>query len=127
MYRYYNPNPTGKQVGDCVIRAVSLVTNQTWDDSYIGISLTGYKLKDMPSSNYVWGSYLSDLGFSRKILPDTCPECYTVKDFCEDHPKGIFLLATGSHVIAVCGGDYYDAWDSGNEIPVYYWQYERSE
>ena len=25
MYRYYNPNPCGKAVGDCVIRAVSTV------------------------------------------------------------------------------------------------------
>lgn len=31
---YYNPNPERKLVGDCVIRAISKVTNQTWEDTY---------------------------------------------------------------------------------------------
>ena len=69
----------------------------------------------------VWGSYLKGKGFRRFILPDTCPDCYTVKDFCLDYPYGTYLLATGSHVVAVINGDYYDAWDSGNETPIYYW------
>lgn len=126
MYVYYNPNPIGKRVGDCVIRGISLVTNQTWDDTYIDICMTGYELKDMPSSNNVWESYLSRNGFVRRMLPEECPICYTVKEFCKDHPIGVYLLATGSHVIAVCDGLYYDAWDSGDEVPVYYWQEERS-
>lgn len=29
-YIYFNPNPDGIHVGDCVIRAVSKATNQTW-------------------------------------------------------------------------------------------------
>lgn len=127
MYRYYNPNPLGKQVGDCVIRGISRITNQSWEDTYIGIVLQGYKLKNMPSANEVWENYLSERNFKRIMLPDTCPMCYTVKDFCIDYPEGIYLLATGSHVVAVEDGNYYDAWDSGNEVPVYYWKYERSK
>lgn len=127
MYRYYNPNPLGKQVGDCVIRGISRITNQSWEDTYIGIVLQGYKLKNMPSANEVWENYLSERNFKRIMLPDTCPICYTVKDFCIDYPEGVYLLATGSHVVAVEDGNYYDAWDSGNEVPVYYWKYERSK
>ena len=28
------------------------------------------------------------------------------------------------NVIAVIDGDYYDSWDSGNEVPIYYWKQE---
>ncbi len=127
MYQYYNPNPEGKQVGDCVIRGISRVSRQTWDETYIGVCTTGFELKDMPSSNQVWESYLMRLGFKRTMINDTCPMCYTVRDFCRDNREGVFLLATGTHVVAVENGDYYDAWDSGNEVPIYYWAYERSE
>lgn len=121
MYKHYNPNPSGKQVGDCVIRGISKLTGQEWDETYLGICVSGFELKDMPSANHVWESYLIERGYSRSMLPDTCPICYTVEDFCQEHPFGCYLLATGSHVIAVEDGDYYDAWDSGNEVPIYYW------
>lgn len=125
-YIYFNPNPSGKRVGDCVIRGVSMVTEQSWETTYIDICMCGYNLKDMPSSNHVWTSFLYSMGFTRQLIPDTCPMCYTVQDFCEEHPVGTFLLGTGSHVVAVKDGDYYDAWDSGNEIPVYYWERKES-
>lgn len=121
-YIYFNPNPLGKRVGDCVIRAIAKLTRQDWATVYIGITTTGYELCDMPSSNAVWAAYLNRLGYRRFVIPDTCPQCYTVRDFCIDNPKGNFLVATGSHVVAVSNGDYYDAWDSGEEIPIYYWR-----
>lgn len=125
-YVFYNPNPAGKLVGDCVIRGISYVTGQNWEGAYMDICLTGFKMSDMPSSNSVWSSYLASKGFARKLLPDKCPMCYTVNDFCAEHPEGTYLLGTGTHVVAVKDGDYYDAWDSGNEVPIYYWE-EREE
>ena len=106
-YKYFNPNPSGKRVGDCVIRGISFLTSQDWEKTYLGITLQGYEMFDMPSSNAVWAEYLRRRGYRR--------------DFCKDNPHGKFLLATGSHVVAVKDGDYFDAWDSGNEVPIYFW------
>ena len=117
MYVYYNPNPNGSNIGDCVIRALSFVLEQSWDETYLELMELGYKLKDMPSANYVWGADLLQHGFVRYPLPNSCPYCYTVKQFCKDNPHGMFVLGTGSHVIAVKDGNYYDSWDSGNEVP----------
>lgn len=121
MYKYYNPNPDRNLVGDCVIRAISKLTEQDWETTYIDIVLQGFLMKDMPSSNSVWAAYLKDNGYSVYIIPNTCPDCYTIKDFCIDFPQGKYLLAMGSHVVAVENGDYYDTWDSGMETPIYYW------
>ena len=38
-YIFYNPNPSKKMVGDCVIRGVSRVTHQSWNDTYSGHSI----------------------------------------------------------------------------------------
>ena len=122
MFKFANPNPQGNKVGDCVIRALSIALDQSWTKIYFDLCLKGYDMADMPSSNRVWMEYLKDCGWHRHIIPDTCPECYTVKDFCGEHFQGTFILGTGTHVIAVIDGDFYDTWDSGEEYPVYYWK-----
>lgn len=121
MYVYYNPNPENKLVGDCVIRAIAKVTDQDWEKVYMDIALQGYMMKDMPSANHVWGAYLMSKGFRKNIIPNSCPDCYTITDFCEDNPHGVYLLATGTHVVAVEEGNYFDTWNSGDEVPMYYW------
>lgn len=122
----YNPNPKGTLTGDCAIRAVAKATDMPWENAYTALTVEGYKKGDLPNANHVWGTYLKSKGFKREIIPDTCPDCYTVRDFAEDHPKGMFVLALDNHVVTVFDGDYFDAWDSGNEIPLYYWYKEGS-
>lgn len=120
-----NPNPNNNHTGDCVIRAISIAENKDWDDVYVELMVKGYVMKDMIESNELWNSYLHKLGYARYIIPDTCPDCYTVREFAEDHPEGTYILGTGTHAVAVIDGDYYDTWDSGHRVPIYYWKKER--
>ena len=121
-YTYINPNPKEKNVGDCTVRAIALGTDQTWEDTYLNLVLQGYLMCDMPSSNDVWGSYLLEHGWTYHRLQDTCPFCYTVNNFCKDHPKGTYIVATGTHVICVQNGKFLDAWDSGDKVPLFYFE-----
>ncbi len=124
MWQYCNVNPKANLVGDCVIRAVALATDIDWDSTYLSIATVGYEMKDMPSSNAVWGAYLRRIGFNRYVVSNDCPDCYTIEDFCKDHNNGIYVLATGTHAVTAIDGDYYDTWDSGKEIPIYYFTKE---
>lgn len=121
---FANPNPENNLVGDCVIRALSILLDDSWDNVYKDICDQGAIMHDMPSSNSVWSAYLRSFGYTRRTIPNSCPDCYTIRQFAKDHPYGEYLLATGSHVVAVIDGDYFDTWDSGDEIPIYYWEKE---
>ena len=121
-YIYYNANPSNKRVGDCVIRAISKAMNMSWDDVAIDLSMMMVTKKDIITSNSLWGEYLALNGFRRGVLPNTCPDCFTLKDFCREFPQGTYVACTGSHVIAVINGDYYDSFDSGEEGITYFWE-----
>lgn len=122
MYIFVNPNPRGALIGDCAVRAVAVATGRTWDDTYRLLTQYGFMMKNLPNADSVWGEALKNDGFTRYIIPDTCPACYTVGDFCRDHPSGTYVVGTGTHVVAVIDGDYYDTWDSGDEVPIIYWR-----
>ena len=121
MWIKYNPNPAGRLVGDCAVRAVSAALGIDWEEAYNLIADAGYNMGDMPSSNSVWGAVLRQNGFYRTAVPNTCPDCYTAEDFTQDHPMGVFVLGFGNHVATVVDGVLYDSWDSSQEIPQYYW------
>ena len=117
----FNNNPTGRTVGDCAVRAVSVALNTDWETAYLMIAKNGYAMGDMPSSDSVWGAVLRQNGFYRKAIPNSCPDCYTADDFCQDNPHGVFVLGFGGHVATVVDGNLYDSWDSSQLFPVYVW------
>lgn len=120
-WRHYNPNPMGKKIGDCTVRAISCALGQSWEAAYTALCVEGFTLGDMPNADQVWGAYLRNRGWERKAMPTDCPDCYTIEDFCSDHPKGTYILALAGHVVCVKDGFYFDSWDSGTETPVYCW------
>ena len=101
MWIRCNPNPLGKSTGDCVVRAIAIATEQSWRRTYHELCDLGGIEAEMPNSNFVWGLDLKDKGASQFLLPES---------------------GTGSHAVAVIDGDYYDSWDSGNEVPSYFWR-----
>ena len=53
MYKQFNANPIAKRGDDCTVRAISKITGQTWEQTYIDLCAYGLRFYDMPSSNYV--------------------------------------------------------------------------
>ena len=121
-YVYVNLNPMRRHTNDCVIRAIALVTGMSWEETYMELANQGLALCDLMENNSTWGTYLKEHGWIQGILPNTCPVCYTLKDFCNDYPIGTYLVATGSHLIGVVNSDYYDTTDSGSEIVTYFFR-----
>lgn len=125
MFIQVNVNPLKKNTGDCVIRGIAILTDKSWEFTYMELCKEGLLMADLPNSNAVFASYLKGLGYKKAIIPNTCPDCYTAQDFCIDNPEGKYLLCTGSHVIACIDGNILDAWDSSMEIPTYYYYKEK--
>lgn len=121
MWLKYNPNPAGRNVADCSVRAISAALGVDWETAFALIAKAAFQMADMPSSNAVIGAVLRQRGFYRHAIPNTCPECFTAEDFCRDHPHGVYVLGFGNHVATVKDGIILDSWDSSNEIPQYYW------
>ena len=133
MFIRLNENPFGLDTGDCVIRAISTALNYNWFMVHDELSFLSRQMADMPSSNRVWKQYLRNKGLIEREAQNTCPNCLTVEQFCRQHPKGRYILSTceytkardnlivtGTHVVAVIDGNYYDTWDSGATVPLSY-------
>ena len=119
-WRFFNPNPQQKFVGDCTIRAICAATSLNWYEVHRQLCDLSRSMADMPSSDKVWWDLLKLYGFKRINLLDQCPECYTVEDFAYDHSSGVYVLGPKEHAVAVIDGDWFDTWDSGATIPSYY-------
>lgn len=122
MWIKANPNPAGKEVPDCVIRAICIALNMPWlqvSDELYSIARREYSVT---CSDAIWGMYLYEKGFEPFTLPVFCPRCVTVDQFVKIFPYGTYIIGTGSHAIAVINGNYFDTWDSGSELCSFFWR-----
>lgn len=122
MYKYLNVNPVGRITDDCLVRAVATIMGISWEKAYMDLCNRGLLIYDMPNKDSVLSLYMKEKGFKREIVPNTCPSCYSIAEFCEDHPYGEYILLSGGHAVAAINGNYYDTTDSGIEIPMFYWE-----
>lgn len=121
MFKYFNPNyKMRKGTIDCSVRAVSKALDVSWDEAYLMISTSGYNIGDVMSRNLVWWDVLKEHGFYRQNLPNTCPDCFTVEDFCRKNPIGTYVLGLENHTVTVKNGDWFDTWNCANEIVLYF-------
>ena len=100
MWIEYNPNPAGRSVGDCAVRAIAKALDVDWKKAFALIVNASYQMADMPSSNAVWGSVLYQHGFERKTIDSACPDCYTAEDFLNDCPDQLNMANLAASQIA---------------------------
>lgn len=122
MYIEFNNNPAGRHVGDCAVRAISKALDMTWECAYITLAMNGLQMGDVMNADSVWGATLRKNGFVRKSIPSSCPDCYDIVEFCKEYPTGVYVVGTGGHVVTIENGNYFDSWDSGGEVPQFYWE-----
>lgn len=108
--------------GDCTVRSICAVTGLSWKTVHRVLCALSENMSDMPSINRVWWHFMRSIGFRQRLLPNTCPDCYTVADFAADHPRGKYIVGPPEHAVAVIDGKYWDSWDSGWTVPHYYFE-----
>ena len=117
----WHPTPVGNRVEDCAQRAIAAALDVDWDTASDLIYEMAKGMGTTTHDDAAWGAVLRRAGFVRAVIPNRCPDCYTVADFCRDHPRGVYVLKLSGHVATVIDGHVYDTWDSSGEIPTYYW------
>lgn len=127
MWIYSNPNPCRQEEPDCVVRAISIATDQDWDEVHWDLCTLSHIHCTMPSVNWLWELYLKQNGFEKFLLPENCPECITVREFCKRYRDGTYIIGTGSHAVAIVCGNYVDSWDSGDETPTYFFRKRKDD
>lgn len=121
MWVFYNPNPLAIKRIDCSVRALCRVTGMKWDDVHRETSELARMMGTMSVDDAVWGAFLRRRGWVRYAVPNTCPDCYTVRQFCTDHPYGEYILCPYQHVVAAVDGNVYDTFDCLDETVLYFW------
>lgn len=121
MYRYYNPNPCARSVGDCAVRAIAAAFDIPWEQAFDILAENARNMCDMPSSDSVWGAVLRQMGFICEAINGDV----TVGEYAEDHPRGVYVLGLGGHVVTVVDGTVFDTWDSTNCPVIFVWKRDR--
>lgn len=122
MWIRANPNPERKEVPDCVIRAIAIALNMPWVQVFDELYSVARMDFNMPSADAVWGHYLYLKGFEPFVLPNHCPRCITIDQFTKEFPTGTYIIGTGSHAVAVIDGNFFDSWNSGQEVCSFFWR-----
>lgn len=68
MFIQYNSNPFDVNDDDCAIRAISIITEKSWETVYMDLVVLGITKGRMPTNKSVCNSYLKSLDFIREVI-----------------------------------------------------------
>lgn len=122
-FEYYNPNPKGKLVTDCVKRCLSKATGEAY--IYIQRQLNAIH-REFHTTDYrakkVWLTFIERHGYKKFSIPvkKGTPRT-TVADLARQQTANVNGLANyriicrcAKHLVCIAEGKYWDTWDSGD-------------
>lgn len=110
MFKYYNANPFGNNISDCVIRSISVLTNRDWHDVYDELSDLAGDVGLLFSNVEFVENYL-DRRYDRE-----CHYAKTVGEFAKERPYGRYAVTMDNHITAIVNGDVIDSFDPSSKI-----------
>ena len=135
-YIKYNANNRGKNVGDCVKRALSLAFDMSYNDMAKLLNAQAKELNGVFNNPIVYRCTINDLVHEQDPEASTRwtilkgDDQLTLDDFVDKYcQSGTYLIETGhkqgdnntTHILCVIDGKIYDSWDSRDQwVKEYY-------
>lgn len=111
-----NPHPTGKKIGDCVVRAIAIANNKKWIKVYGELCKIGELMEDMPNSKPVYEEYLRQLGWIKQKMPkNQNGKRMKLREVADIKGKILFIASVVKHLTVVENNTLLDTWDCGNK------------
>ncbi len=110
-----NPHPTGKKIGDCVVRAITIAENKKWNDIYKALCDIGLEIKDMPNSKSVYEKYLLDNGWKKMPMPKDNGRRIKLSVWADTINDKLFIANIVGHIATVENGTLLDSWNCGHK------------
>ena len=115
MYKYYNANALNRYEDDCVIRAISCATNNSWDHVYDYLSdVAQYE-----------GTLLDKKEFVINYLDRTYKRLNGLKGsvgyISGMFPNNTLLITMSGHIVCSKNGVIYDTFDCRDRQVEYVW------
>lgn len=104
---YHNVNPDGQRASDCVTRAISLGSGLDYPIVRRKLYHSA-KLFDCDKLNV--DCYCHLLQDVLKFPRVNC-EGFTVEEFADTYPYGVYLVRMDGHISTICNGEVVDIWD----------------
>ena len=125
-YKEYNANFKNKKTTDCVVRAISVALNKSWEDTFKELSAytleTGYMWNDNGACGFK--KFLKLKGYDKQKMPRRKDNTrYTVKEFIEElaNKNSIYIISVAGHLTVVKNLTLIDIWDCSNKSVGNYW------
>lgn len=123
-FHYYNVNPKDKCTNDCVIRALAVAMDKTWDEVFNDLVELAKKYKLMPNDDKIYTRYLKANGWVKhKQLRKDDNTKYDGSEFCDyfndemyDSIKTPIFARIGTHHVTCFKriDDTFKIWDIWN-------------
>lgn len=112
-YKFCNPHPDGKLVGDCVKRAICLAEGRDYREVKIELNRLKRELGvEAFNSNENWKTYVERKKYEKLSFPAVPGKSrMDGHTFAETYTEGSYILRMAHHLVACVDGVILDTWD----------------
>lgn len=119
MFQYYNAEPSGERLQDCVIRAISLALQTPYERIVELLNMNGEYYSCDEISLYCYEKLLENLGYKKRYAYN-----HKVSDIAQ--LGSVVLIRIPGHLTCSIDGVVFDIWDCSDKQADCYWIIDRS-
>lgn len=117
-FKYWNENPDGEHIGDCVTRAITLASGLPYETIKHKLWLNGELYDCDCLSKFCYANFIENVLGYKQVPCDNL----TVGEFADKHLYGTYLIRIANHLTCVKDGICYDTWNCLNELCDIVWK-----